>query len=249
MNDFNALRWIPVSRINNNRFRVAAETLHADFAAEIPAAHLDCHFALTALAADLDALRTAMARENASELTARKHAADEQRDALTVFGVEAIRNGQRHFEADKRAAAEVLAPFVEERTSSFQTLGFDENTSELDQLLEDLAKPEATDALATLGLSAWLTALIEAADAFKAVRNEERALESSDETPLLRPVKRQIAQRIHLLFTVAAQYAEAGQEPWIGLLKRAAQTVAELKRYRTSSAEPSEAEVPETASS
>ena len=94
----------------------------------------------------------------ASELTAKLAEADRERDNLLVGTMETIRNGERHYDPDRRTAAATLVPIVN-AYSGIQTRPIDDETGLVNNFIQDLREEKNSAYLAALGLDDWLTAL------------------------------------------------------------------------------------------
>ena len=72
--------------------------------------------------------------------------------------METIRNGERHYDPDRRTAAAALMPIVNAYTG-IQERSIDDETGLVNNFIQDLREEKNTAYLAALGLDEWLTAL------------------------------------------------------------------------------------------
>ena len=119
---------------------------------------LDCEKRFTPYVAALEAYGDAIVVVTASELTAKLAEADRERDNLLVGTMETIRNGERHYDPDRRTAAAALTPIVNAYTG-IQERSIDDETGLVNNFIQDLREEKNTAYLAALGLDDWLTAL------------------------------------------------------------------------------------------
>lgn len=119
---------------------------------------LDCEKRFTPYVAALEAYGDAIVVVTASELTAKLAEADRERDNLLVGTMETIRNGERHYDSDRRTAAAALTPIVNAYTG-IQERSIDDETGLVNNFIQDLREEKNTAYLAALGLDEWLTAL------------------------------------------------------------------------------------------
>jgi small-conductance mechanosensitive channel len=118
-----------------------------------------------------------------------KSQADKKRDALKVRVYEATRIAAEDPESEAvRAAAAVIQEVLDRRPAGFQNLIYEENTTQLNQLLADLAEPSVRQAADHAGLTKWINALAASETAF------ETADKAFDEYERKTPKPRQLTE-------------------------------------------------------
>jgi small-conductance mechanosensitive channel len=118
-----------------------------------------------------------------------KSLADKKRDALKVRVYEATRIAAEDPESEAvRAAAAVIQEVLDRRPAGFQNLIYEENTTQLNQLLTELAEPSVRQAADQAGLTKWINALAAAETTF------ETADKAFDEYERKTPKPRQLTE-------------------------------------------------------
>ncbi len=117
-----------------------------------------------------------------------KSQADKKRDTLKVRLYEVTRIAQDDPESQSvRTAAAIVQEVLDRRPAGFQHLIYEENTTQLNQLLADLAEPAVRQAADQAGLTKWIQALAAAETAFEAI---DKAFDDHQRTtPKLRGLK------------------------------------------------------------
>jgi hypothetical protein len=118
-----------------------------------------------------------------------KSQADKKRDALKVRVYEATRIAAEDPESEAvRTAAAVIQEVLDRRPAGFQNLIYEENTTQLNQLLADLAEPSVRQAADQASLTKWINALAASETAF------ETADKAFDEYERKTPKPRQLTE-------------------------------------------------------
>ena len=150
-----------------------------------------------------------------------KAQADKKRDGLKIRIYELTRIAAEDPESEAvRAAAAVIQEVLDRRPAGFQNLIHEQNTTQLQQLLADLAEPSVKKAAETAGLTKWIHALAASETDFEAADHRYDEFQRKSVKPrLLADIRRDYNETLRLILDGLAwaanrqgsesQYAEA----------------------------------------
>lgn len=99
-----------------------------------------------------------------------------------------------------RAAAAVVQEVLDRRPPGFQNLIHEQNTTQLQQLLTDLAEPKVKEAADTAGLTKWINALAAAETEFEAADQRHDEFQRKNVKPrLLADIRRDYNTTLRLI--------------------------------------------------
>ena len=130
-----------------------------------------------------------------------KSLADKKRDGLKVRLYELTRIAHDDPESESvRKAAAIVQEVLDRRPAGFQNLIYEENTTQLKQLLSDLAEPSVHQAADQAGLTKWIHALAAAETAFEATDKAFDDYERTTPKPRgLRDIRRDYNETLRLI--------------------------------------------------
>lgn len=219
-----------MARFNHRNYRSDqlyqfSDEIRSVLAAAVPETNELLHRQVGKFSTAVSAVGLALGRELGSTFTADRNAIDATRDDLFMGFTNQIDSYLRSLNAAKKQAAELLDAAIGRRDEgrALHSLPQASNTAQLKLLFADIdGSADLTAAIATLGLAAdWYDPLKQANADYEAKVIAESADEAaSDETPLLKPAKFLLQERLLRILNNLEDYAEDSVQPYTDLYEQ-----------------------------
>jgi len=167
---------------------------------------------LTPLKENNDELADYIGKDSSSEYTNLLSNQDEVRDNLYTGFRDYCISFCNNYDASKEEAGIYLNHIFHERGFSMQTYGYASQTSSMIVLFNDLDKPKASAAIATVDGTEWYNKLKEEQDKFEQLYKEKVDNESVKQTPQIKAVKKRLSNLLNALLTYVDQKSEFNSE-------------------------------------
>lgn len=151
---------------------------------------------------DVDLLEQATARTRTNEFTAELAARDEERDAAFV----AFRNYAKAISGRQSPnlaqAGRLIFGLIETRGMSLHRLGYSQQSAALNELFDDLATPEAVQAIDVMQGQAWYDELRHSHTLFENTYQEKVNVESQQDLPHVHTIRKNLSNSLVTLLGV-----------------------------------------------
>jgi hypothetical protein len=155
-----------------------------------------------------DELADYIGKDSSSEYTDLLSNQDEVRDTLYTGFRDYCISFCNNYDASKKEAGNYLNHIFHERGFSLQNYGYASQTSSMIVLFNDLDKPKASEAIASVGGTEWYLKLKEEQEKFEQIYSEKVDNESIKQTPQIKAIKKRLAKLLNSLLSYVDQKSE-----------------------------------------
>jgi hypothetical protein len=176
--------------------------------------------------------------DQSNQLTAAIKSSDERRDEAAVGIKKCVEGFVLHFNASKRAAAELLLRNIN-KYGNVSRLPYAEESAAVDSMLKDWDTPELNAALITLGIGDWRTELKQAQESFDNLyldRVQSEALKTALPISKLRPDAIKTYQTFALILSAFEKITPATYTPIVNQLNELVKKYDDTSRVVTEDA-------------
>jgi hypothetical protein len=149
-----------------------------------------------------DELADYIGKDSSSEYTDLLSNQDEVRDTLYTGFRDYCISFCNNYDASKKEAGNYLNHIFHERGFSLQNYGYASQTSSMIVLFNDLDKPKASEAIASVGGTEWYLKLKEEQEKFEQIYSEKVDNESIKQTPQIKAIKKRLAKVVKLIIII-----------------------------------------------
>ena len=198
------LARLSTSLLTNAELPDIAQRIVAEVASSLPE-HDFIQKLVTLIQEDVDELESTIGRSRGSEFTQRLTKLDDERGDAFVALRDFAKATMFRKQPDVAAAGRFVYATIRERGLQLHRLSYAEQSTQFNLLIEDLAEPEAQQALSTMNAIAWLEDLKVSQDAFRATVKQRDVAESQMERPQISSVRSRLHRHLTtLLWSVEA---------------------------------------------